>query len=318
MKEKESIREGEFKSCFASGSEAAPIPVVSESTLPKAPVTPVAPAPPSPSTTTSAAPSRWREISSSLFPRIISSQTRSHKVQSPVTAEPNKHDNETQSKSIRSNPIQNPTNQNAITKNINYNYKNKNKNKKQAENKIDWSLLNKAKISLHHVETTRPRPAATPLPLSQCMEMGLGASSQSSSFRSNKRNMRNDQSLSGKEWRETLNAESEHLPSESSSASAVKGNVTAQLMQCILDREKIHVSPLTADHGVVVVCEEEASVLKLVLWMIDGEFKDKLMMMVLSNYMNRLIGIQAGVTVCLENECHVDCARQWIPSHFVS
>lgn len=285
----------EFESCFESGSEAAPIPAVPESTRPKVPVVP---APSPPSATKPPAPGRWREISSSLFPRIISSQPRSHKVQNTETTEPTKHDNQTQSKPIHSTPVQKPTTKNATNK-TNY------KNKKQAENKIDWSLLNKAKISLHRAETTQPHPTAAPMPLSQCMEMGLGASSQSGSFRSNKRNMRNDQSLSGKEWRETLNAESEHLPSESSSASAVKGNVTAQLMQCILDREKIHVSPVAADHGVVVVCEEEVSVLKLVLWMIDGEFKDKLMMMVLSNYMNRSIGIQAGATVRLESGFHV-------------
>ena len=263
----------EFESCFESGSEAAPVPAVSESVRSRVPVVP-APSPP-PATKTSA-PGKGREISSSLFPRIISSQPRSHKVQNTETTESTKHDHQTQSKPIHSNPVQTPPTKNTINK-TNY------KNKKQAENKIDWSLLNKAKISLHHAETTRPHPTATPMPLSQCMEMGLGINSQSGSFRSNKRNMRNDQSLSGKEWRETLNAESEHLPSESSSSSAVKGNVTAQLMQCILDREKIHVSPATADHGVVVVCEEEVSVLKLVLWMIDGEFKDKLMMMVLSN-----------------------------------
>ena len=71
-------------------------------------------------------------------------------------------------------------------------------------------------------------------------------------------------------------------------------------MQCILDRDKIHALPAAADHGVVVTCEEEASVLKFVIWMVDGEFKGKLMMMVLSTFMNRSIGIREGVTVGLQ------------------
>ena len=310
MKHKEPEMEVETNSCFKPVPQVSQIPTVTELSLPTT-STAIASAPPPLSTAQPSAPSRLREISSSLFPKIISSKPLPHKGHSLGSVEQSKQENETQSKAMNPNPNPNPNpsmrnpfinNHSSNSNKSNNNNKFNSKNKNKAENKIDWSLLNKAKISLYHAETTRPRPTATPMPLSQCMEIGLGASSQTTSFRSNKRNISNDHSSSGKEWRETLNEESEHLPSESSSASAVKGNVTAQLMSCILDREKINASSSTADHGVVVVCEEESSVLKLVIQMVDGEFKDKLMMMVLSTFMNRSIGIHEGVTVGFEND----------------
>ena len=159
---------------------------------------------------------------------------------------------------------------------------------KTAKPPVDWSVVNKSKFRPFQRDSMPP--AQPKIPLSQALQV---ESKNSVSFVPRKRPIIQNPS---NDWRKNVSTQSQLLAADSS-VTATQGQASTLLKQCILEREKFSTRPSLSERGIVVMYNEQLSVLRLVLWMQEGELRNKLAVVLLSSFVNRTIGIRKGFTV---------------------
>ena len=159
---------------------------------------------------------------------------------------------------------------------------------KSGKQPVDWSVVNKS-MCRPYLRDSIP-PAQPKIHLSQALQVN---SKNSVSLVPRKRPIIQNPS---DDWRKNVSTQSQLLAADAS-ASATQGQISTLLKQCILERESFGIRPSLSERAVVVMHNEQSSVLRLVLWMQEGELRNKLAVMLLSSFVNRTIGLQKGFTV---------------------